>query len=123
MRVCFVKIRIYSPERDDEKTIWIRTGFLFSRPGMYILSKQATAQARKEYEQKLVAMSREGWDAEPDDLLTVEDVHEAERLTPPITEAQAKELFTALRDSKYLLRGLPLISIETPDGERIRIDL
>lgn len=118
-----MKIRIYTPERDADKTIWIPTGFLFSKPGMYILSKLASAQARKEYEQKLVALSREGWDADPDDLLTVEDVHRAERLTPPITEAQAKELFTALRDSKYLLRGLPLVSVETTDGERVRIDL
>lgn len=118
-----MKIRIYSQDTDKEKTIWIPTGFLFSKPGMYILSKLTSAQSRKEYEQKLVSLSREGWDAEPDDLLTVEDVHKAERLTPPITEAQAKELFVAFRDSKYLLRGLPLISIETPDGERIRVDL
>ena len=118
-----MKIRIYTPERDAEKTIWIPTGFLFSKPGMYILSKLTSAQSRKEYEQKLVALSREGWDAEPDGLLSMDDVHEAERLTPPITQAQAKELFTAPLDSKYLLRGLPLISVESPDGERVRIDL
>ena len=53
----------------------------------------------------------------------MEDVQKAECLTPPITEKQARELFTALKDSKYLLRGLPLISIETPGGVRTRIDL
>ena len=90
---------------------------------MYFLAKLTSAQARKDYEKKLADLSRSGWDADPDDLLTVDDIQQAERLTPPITEAQAKELFTALRDSKYLLRGLPLVSIETPDGVRTRIDL
>lgn len=118
-----MKIRTYIPDEDTEKTIWIPTGFLFSRVGMFFLAKLTSAQARKDYEQKLTEMSRSGWDADPDDLLTVDDVQQAERLTPPITEAQAKELFTALRDSKYLLRGLPLISIETPEGIRTRIDL
>lgn len=118
-----MKIRIYGPERDADKTIWIPTGFLFSKVGMFFLAKLTSSQARKEYEQKLAEMSRNGWDADPDDLLTVDDVQQAERLTPPITEAQAKELFIALRDSKYLLHGLPLISIESPDGTRTRIDL
>ena len=118
-----MKIRICKPEKDTEKVYWIPTGFLFSRVGMFFLAKLTSAQARKEYEQKLTELSRAGWDADPDDLLTMEDVQQAERLTPPITEAQAKELFTALRDSKYLLRGLPLISIETPEGIRTRIDL
>lgn len=118
-----MKIRIYVPDEDTEKRIWIPTGFLFSRVGMYFLAKLTSAQARKEYEQKLNELSRSGWDADPDDLLTVEDVQRAERLTPPITEAQARELFTALRDSKYLLRGLPLVSIETPEGVRTHIDL
>lgn len=118
-----MKIRIYNPDEDIEKTIWIPTGFLFSKVGMFFLAKLTSAQARKDYEEKLVNLSRSGWDSDPDDLLTVDDVQQAERLTPPISEAQAKELFTALRDSKYLLRGLPLVSIETPDGVRTRIDL
>lgn len=118
-----MKIRTYIPDEDTEKAIWIPTGFLFSRVGMFFLTKLTSAQARQEYEKKLADLSRSGWDAEPDDLLTVDEVQQAERLTPPITEAQAKELFTALRDSKYLLRGLPLVSIETPDGTRTRIDL
>lgn len=118
-----MKIRIYVPDEDTEKRIWIPTGFLFSRVGMFFLAKLTSAQARKDYEKQLAALSRSGWDADPDDLLTVDDIQQAERLTPPISEAQAKELFTALRDSKYLLRGLPLISIETPDGTRTRIDL
>lgn len=118
-----MKIRIYNPDEDIEKTIWIPTGFLFSKVGMFFLAKLTSAQARKDYEEKLVSLSRSGWDSDPDDLLTVDDVQQAERLTPPISEAQAKELFTALRDSKYLLRGLPLVSIETPDGVRTRIDL
>jgi hypothetical protein len=52
----------------------------------------------------------------------MEDVQQAERLTPPITEEQARELFTALRDSKYLMGGLPLVSFEKEDI-RLRIDL
>ena len=118
-----MKIRIYKPEKDTEKVYWIPTGFLFSKVGMYFMAKMTTSQARKKYEQQLSEMNRTGWDADPDDFITVDDVQKAERLTPPITEAQAKELFTALRDSKYLLRGLPLISIETPDGVRTRVDL
>lgn len=118
-----MKIRIYKPEKDTEKVIWIPTGFLFSRVGMYFMAKMTTSQSRKKYEQKLSEISRYGWDADPDELLSMEDVQKAERLTPPITEAQAKELFTALRDSKYLLQGLPLVSIESPDGTRTRIDL
>lgn len=118
-----MKIRMYSPERDAEKTIWIPTGFLFGRIGMYFVAKLTSAQARRDYEQKLVQLGRGSWDSDPDELLTLDDVQQAERLTPPITEEQAKELLTALRDSKYLLRGLPLVSIETPDGERVRIDL
>jgi len=118
-----VKIRIYSPDRDAEKTIWIPTGFLFSKISMYIVAKLTSRQARKDYEQKLIEMSRSGWDADPDELLTPDDVQQAERLTPPINEQQVKELLAALRDSKYLLRGLPLVSIESPDGERVRVDL
>ncbi|MBR3765491.1 MAG: hypothetical protein IKK57_13195 [Clostridia bacterium] len=118
-----MKIRIYSPDRDAEKTIWIPTGFLFSKISMYIVAKLASRQARKDYEQKLIEMSRSGWDADPDELLTSDDIQKAERLTPPINEQQVKELLAALRDSKYLLRGLPLLFIDSPDGERVRIDL
>ena len=119
----WMKIRIYSPDRDAEKTIWIPTGFLFSKISMYIVAKLASRQARKDYEQKLIEMSRSGWDADPDELLTSDDIQKAERLTPPINEQQVKELLAALRDSKYLLRGLPLLFIDSPDGERVRIDL
>jgi hypothetical protein len=118
-----MKIRIYKPETDAEKVYWIPTGFLFSKVGMYFMAKLTSSQARKKYEQQLSEMNRTGWDTDPDDLLSMEDVQKAERLTPPISEAQARELFTALKDSKYLLRGLPLISVESPDGTRTRIDL
>lgn len=118
-----MKIRIYSPEKDTEQTIWIPTGFLFSRLGMYLFARMTSAQARRDYEQKLNEMSRNGWDADPDDLISDDDVRRAERLSPPITEAQAREMLAALKDSKYMLRGLPLISIETPEGVRTRIDL
>lgn len=117
-----MKIRIYSPDKDTEKTICIPTGFLFSKVGMYFGAKMMSAQARKEYEKKLTALWKSSSD-DMDDLLSVEEVQEAERLDPPITEAQAKELFTALRDSKYLMRGLPLLSIETAEGMRVRVDL
>ena len=118
-----MKIRIYSPDRDAEKTIWIPTGFLFSKISMFFIAKLTSAQSRKDYEKKLVELGRNGWDSDPDELLSLGDMQQAERLTPPISEEQAKELFTALRDRKYLLRGLPLVSIESPDGERVRIDL
>ncbi len=118
-----MKIRIYKPEKDTEKVYWIPTGFLFSKVGMYFMAKMTTSQARKKYEQQLSEMNRTGWDADPDDFITVDDVQKAERLTPPISEAQAKELFTALRDSKYLLKGLPLLSFETAEGVRTRVDL
>ena len=54
-----MKIRTYIPDEDSEKTIWIPTGFLFSRVGMYFLAKLASAQARKEYEQKLTEIEIE----------------------------------------------------------------
>ena len=118
-----MKIRIYVSDEDTEKRIWIPTGFLFSRVGMYFLAKLTSAQARKEYEQKLNELSRSGWDADPDDLLTVEDVQRAERLTPPITADQARELLAALRDARYLMGGLPLASIDTGEGLKVRVDL
>ena len=118
-----MKIRIFNDAEETEKVVWIPTGFLFSRVGMFFLAKLTAAQSRRDYVQRLIDLSRSGWDTEPDELLTVEDVQQAERLTPPITEAQAKELFIALRDSKFLLRGLPLISVESAEGIRTRIDL
>lgn len=116
-----MKIRIYSPEKDREKTITIPTGFLFSRMGMYFGAKLMSKAARKEYEKKLTEMWRND-NGDVDDLMSMEDMQQAERLTPPITEEQARELFTALRDSKYLMGGLPLVSFEK-DDIRIRIDL
>ena len=40
-----------------------------------------------------------------------------------LTEAQAKELFTALKDARYLMGGLPLASIDTAEGVKVRVDL
>lgn len=120
-----MKIRVFHTEDDKEKnlTIWIPTGFLFSRVGMYILSRMVSGKARKDYDKAVEELWKSGGDAALDDLVTLEDVQAAERLTPPITQEQARELFTALRDSKYLLKGLPLVSIDDPDGVRLRIDL
>ena len=56
-------------------------------------------------------------------MISIDDVQAAEKLPPPITEAQAKELFTALKDSRYLMGGLPLASIDSPDGMKVRVDL
>ena len=50
-------------------------------------------------------------------------VQAAEKLTPPITAAQAKELLAALKDARYLMGGLPLASIDTADGTKVRVDL
>ena len=118
-----MKIRIYEHDEDKERTIWLPTGFIFSRVGMYFLAKSVSRQARKEYEQAVEAAWKASNELDVDDLLTVEDVQRAERIEPPITEEQAKELFAALKNSKYLLRGLPLVSIDHADGVRVRIDL
>ena len=115
-----MKIRIYTPERDTEKVITIPTGFLFSKLGMYIWAKMLTANARKEYDKKVAEMWKSG---DLDDMISIDDVQAAEKLSPPITEAQAKELFAALRDSRYLMGGLPLVSIDTADGTKVRVDL
>lgn len=114
---------MYSAADDAEKTIWLPTGFLFSKAGMYLMSKGISRQSRKEYENKLEQVWKSQNDAAVDDLLPLEDVQAAERLEPPITQEQAMELFTALKNSKYLLHGLPLISIDHADGDRVRIDL
>lgn len=120
-----MRIRIFNTLEETEKTmnIWIPTGFIFSRLGMYIASKLVSGQARREYEKALEQLWQTGEDTGLDALITEADMQAAERLTPPITQAQAKELLTALRDSKYLLRGLPLVSIEDPEGVRLRVDL
>lgn len=115
-----MKIRIYNPEKDTEKTISIPTGFLFSKVGMYIASKLMSSQARKEYDKKVAAMWKSG---DLDDVISIDDVQAAEKLPPPITEAQAREMFTALKDSRYLMGGLPLVSIDSADGTRVRVDL
>ncbi len=115
-----MKIRIYTPERDLEKTITIPTGFLFSKVGMYFFAKLMASKSRKEYDKKIADLWKNG---DVDSLLSIDDVQAAERLTPPITEAQARELFTALRDSRYLMGGLPLASIDSADGTRVRVDL
>lgn len=118
-----MKIRIYNPQKDSDKTFWIPTGFLFSKVGMHLLAKSASTQARKEYEKKLEAAWRTQGDLNVDDLISLEDVQQAEHLDPPITEEQAQEMFAALKDSKYLMHGLPLVSVESADGFRVRIDL
>lgn len=115
-----MKIRIFNPEEDMEKTITIPTGFLFSRVGMYFAAKMVSSKARKEYDKKAAELWKSG---DLDDMLSIDDVQAAEKLPPPITEEQAKEMFTALRDSRYLMGGLPLASIDTEDGIRIRVDL
>lgn len=117
-----MKVRIFNIEEDKERTITIPTGFLFSRLGMYFGAKMMSRQARKEYEKKLNELWKNGV-PDVDDLIGMDDMQAAERLKPPITEEQAKELFTALRDSKYLMGGLPLLSIEAEEGVRVRIDL
>lgn len=115
-----MKICIYIPEEDKEKTITIPMGFLFSRAGMYIASKMMSSQARKEYDKKAAALWKSG---DLDDVITLEDVQAAEKLPPPITAEQAKEMLTALRDARYLMGGLPLASIDTAEGVKIRVDL
>ena len=115
-----MKIRIYTPEKDTEKVITIPTGFLFSRVGMYILSKMVVSNARKEYDKKVSELWKTG---DIDSMFSIDDVQAAEKLPPPLTEEQARELFTALKDSRYLMGGLPLVSIEEKDGVRLRVDL
>ncbi|MBQ8312180.1 MAG: hypothetical protein IJX84_03105 [Clostridia bacterium] len=118
-----MKIRIYDPQKDSDKTFWLPTGFLFSKAGMHLLAKSASAQARKDYEKKLETIWRTRDELDVDDLVSLEDVQQAERLDPPITEEQAREMFAALKDSKYLMHGLPLFSLESTKGFRVRIDL
>lgn len=118
-----MKIRIYTAEKDTEKTIYFPTGFLLSKVGMYFLAKALSSQSRKDYEKKIEEAWKNQNDMDMDDLLSPDEVQRAERLDPPLTQEQAMELFTALKNSKYLLHGLPLVSIDDPDGVRVRIDL
>lgn len=113
-------IRIYIPDEDTEKVFTIPTGFLFSRVGMYVASKLVASKARKEYDKKVADLWKTG---DLDSMISIDDVQTAEKLPPPITEEQARELFTALKNSRYLMGGLPLASIDSADGTRIRVDL
>lgn len=115
-----MKIRIYSPEEAIEKVITIPIGFLFSRLGIYLTSKLISSQARKDYDKKAADLWKAG---DLDDMISLDDVQAAEKLTPPITEEEARELLTALKDSRYLMGGLPLVSIDNADGFRLRVDL
>ncbi len=115
-----MKIRIYDPGEEKEKVITIPTGFLFSRLGMYFCAKLAASASRKEYDKKVAEMWKTG---DFDSMISIDDVQHAEKLPPPLTEEQARELFTALRDSRYLMGGLPLASIDAADGTRVRVDL
>ena len=115
-----MKIRIFNPKDDIQKTISLPTGFLFSRLGIYIFAKMLVSSSRKEYDKKVADLWASG---DPDDMISLDDVQAAEKLPPPITESQARELFTALKDSRYLMGGLPLVSIDTQDGTRLRVDL
>jgi len=119
-----MKIRIYHPGEDKEKVIWLPTGFLFSRVGLYFAAKLCSRQARKDYNKTLEAAWRADTDqALPDELLSFDEITRAEKLKPPITEDQAREMLQALGESRYLMHGLPLISVEDPTGFRMRIDL
>lgn len=115
-----MKIHIFNPEEDLEKVITIPTGFLFSRLGMYCASKLMASKARKEYNKKVADLWKTG---DIDTMISIDDVQAAEKLPPPISEEQARELFTALKNARYLMGGLPLVSIDSADGPRIRIDL
>ena len=115
-----MKIRIYIPDEDKDLTFTIPTGFLFSKVGMYIASRLMASSARKEYDKKVAALWKSG---DLDDVISLDDVQAAEKLTPPITAAQAREMLAALKDSRYLMGGLPLASIDTADGTKVRVDL
>ena len=115
-----MKIRIFIPDEDKNMTFAIPTGFLFSRVGMYFAAKMLSSKARKEYDKKAAELWKSG---DLDDMISIDDVQAAEKLTPPITETQAKELLAALKESRYLMGGLPLAFIDTPDGVKVRVDL
>ena len=113
-------IRIYIPDEDKEMKFLIPTGLLFTRLGMYIAARMMASSSRKEYDKKVAALWKSG---DLDDIISPEDVEAAEKLPPPITAQQARELLTALKDSRYLMGGLPLVSVDTQDGTKVRVDL
>lgn len=115
-----MKIHIYFPDEDKDVKLTIPTGFIFSKLGMYIASRMLASSARKEYEKKAAELWKNG---DLDDMISIDDVQAAEKLPPPITEEQARELFAALKNSRYLMGGLPLASIDTADGTKVRVDL
>lgn len=115
-----MKIHIYIPDENKDLKLSIPTGFLFSKLGMYIASRMMASTARKEYEKKAAALWKSG---DLDDMISLDDMQAAERLAPPITAEQAKELLAALKGSRYLMGGLPLASIDTAEGVKVRIDL
>ena len=115
-----MKIQIYIREEDKNLKFTIPTGFLFSKLGMYLASKVMASNARKEYEKKAEALWKSG---DLDDVISLDDMQAAEKLSPPITDEQARELLTALKNSRYLMGGLPLASIDTADGVKVRVDL
>lgn len=119
-----MKIRIYQTGEDKEKVFWLPTGFLFSRMGMYFAAKLFSRQARKDYNKAFEA-ARKANAAQglSDDLLSFDEITRAEKLKPPISEEEAREFLQALGESRYLMHGLPLISVDNPDGFRLRIDL
>ena len=87
---------------------------------MYLASKMMASSARKEYEKKAAALWKNG---DLDDVISLDDMQAAEKLSPPITDEQARELLTALKNARYLMGGLPLASIDTADGVKVRVDL
>ncbi len=115
-----MKIRIYIPDEAKEMAFTLPTGFLFSKLGIYVFSRMLSSHTRKEYDKKAAELWKSG---DLDDMISPEDVENAERLTPPITTGQARELFTALKDARYLMGGLPLVSINTAEGVKLRVDL
>lgn len=115
-----MKIHIYIPDEDKDLKLTIPTGFLFSKVGMYFASKLMVSKARREYDKKVADLWKTG---DIDSVISIDDVQAAEKLPPPITEEQARELFTALKNSRYLMGGLPLVSIDSADGTRVRVDL
>lgn len=115
-----MKIRIYIPDEDKEKVITIPTSFLFSKLGMYIASRLMASSARKEYDKKVADLWKTG---DIDSMISLDDMQTAEKLNPPLTAEQATELLTSLKDSRYLMGGLPLASIDTADGTKVRVDL
>ncbi len=115
-----MKIHIYISDEDKDMKLTFPTGFLFSKLGMYIASRMMASSARKEYDKKAAALWKSG---DLDDMISIDDVQAAEKLAPPLTDAQARELLAALKNSRYLMGGLPLVSIDTADGVRIRVDL